>query len=215
MHYLRILSLILLTTALSACQFFKSTDITAPAALRLQGTLTHSNGQWLLHPCATEEYYSVRPSNALRIEFNTLITGAPNGLFADLSGQLDATQHYFTPSMRYRLQSEGHGCSDPDFPRLLIRASGNEPFWSILQTPAGLIFNQADTPALALPYLEEQMPDGRFHISTQANNQKLQLWITPQQCTDSMSGTVYHLRAQLQWNQQTLYGCATFGALRN
>lgn len=215
MHYLRILSLILLTTALSACQFFKKAEITAPAFLRLQGTLTHSNGQWLLYPCAADKHYSVLPETALSIEFNRVIADAPNGLFADLGGQLDATQQYFTPSIRYRLQSEGQGCSDQDFPRLLIRASGNEPFWSILQTPAGLIFNQVGQPAIVLPYIEEQMPDGRFHISTQANKQNLQLWITPQQCTDSMSGTVYHLSAQLQWNQQTLYGCATFGALRN
>lgn len=214
-HFLRIFSLALLTVSLSACQFFQSPASSIQSELRLQGTLSHANGQWLLQPCTTQERYIVRPSAALSAELNNLSAEAASGVFADLRGQLDNNQQYFTPTQLYRLQSEGHNCNDPDFARLLIRASGNEPFWSILQTPQGLIFNQLDAPALVLPYIEEQLPDGRFHISTQANNQSLQLWITPQQCTDSMSGTVYHLSAQLQWNQQTVHGCAAYGALRH
>ncbi len=214
-HYLRILSLILATATLSACQLFNSTNNATQPTLRLQGTLSFTDEQWLLQPCNTQESYILLATKELSEELSALASEAPNGLFADLRGLLDASQQRFTPIQRYRLQIEEHGCNDPDFARLLIRASGNEPFWSILQTPKGLIFNQIDQPAIALPYIEEQLPDGRFHISTQANEQNLQLWITPQQCTDSMSGTVYHLSAQLQWNKQTLHGCAAYGALRD
>ena len=213
--FLRLFSLTLMTITLSACQFFSTTSNSAPPPLRLQGTLTQLGDQWLLQPCDTQKNYTLIASAELTEELDTLINEAPNGLFADLSGQLDPDLSHFTVAQRYRLQIEGHDCSDADFSRLLLRASGNEPSWSILQTPKGLILNQAGEPALALPYIEEQLPDGRFQISTQANNQNLQLWITPQRCINSMSGTVYHLSARLQLNQQTFQGCAAFGALRN
>lgn len=215
MHHFRILGLILLTASLSACQLFKTSTPDNQATSRMQGNLTQSNGHWLFKPCTQENSYTLKPSSALNAELNTLATDAPNALFADLRGNIDTAKNNFTPTQRYRLQAEGHDCNDPDFARLLIRASGNEPFWSILQTPRGLIFNPPGASAIALPYIEEQLPEGRFHISTEANNQKIELWITPEQCTDSMSGTVYHLSASLKWNKQTLHGCAAYGALRN
>lgn len=95
-----------------------------------------------------------------------------------------------------------------------MRASGNEPFWSLLQTPKGLLLNQIGEETIALPYIEEQLPEGRFIISSQANHQDLQLWLTPSTCRDSMSGTIYHLTARLKLDQQVLHGCASFGAMR-
>lgn len=215
MRHLGFLTIAVLAVTLSACQTSSSTTSSKPASQRLQGNLTQSNGEWLFQPCSTTSSYILKPATALTNELNTLTADAANGLFADLAGQLDSSQHYFTPTQRYRLQVEGHDCNDPDFARLQVRASGNEPFWSLLQTPQGLIFNVPGASAIALPYVEEQLPDGRYHISTEANEQNLSLWLTPQTCIDSMSGTVHHLTAQLQWNQKTLYGCASFGALRD
>ncbi len=215
MRHLRITGLIVLTLALSACQSFTPSAQLSQPSSRLQGNLTHNGENWLFKTCTTDDIYTLETSIELNDEFNNLLAEAPDGLFADLSGEIDTQHERFTVSKRYRVQIEGYNCNDPDFERLLLRASGNEPFWSILQTPRGLIFNQIDQPTIALPYIEEQLPDGRFHISTQANNQNLQLWITPQRCTDDMSGSVYHLNTQLQWNQQTLHGCAAFGALRD
>lgn len=215
MRSFRIISLALLTFLLSACQLFKTAPESVADNIRLQGTLTHSNQQWLLQPCAAHNSYIVQPSKALDEELSRLLPEAGDRLFADLAGQLDQAQEYFTPSQRYRLQAEGHACDDPDFPRLLLRASGNEPFWSVLQTPKGLLLNQIDESSVALPYIEEQLPDGRYIISSQANYQDLQLWLTPTPCIDSMSGAVYHLTAHLKLNQQSFQGCAAFGALRN
>ena len=215
MRHLRYLALILLAATLSACQVFSSTTSPKQTVSRLQGNLTQNNGQWLFQPCSATNSYILKPSAALTDELNTLIAETPSSLFADLAGHLDNTQRHFTPTQRYRLQIEGHACNDPDFARLQVRASGNEPFWSLLQTPQGLIFNPPGASAIALPYIEEQLPDGRFHISTEANQQSLSVWLTPQACTDSMSGTVHHLTAQLQWNKQVLRGCASFGALRD
>lgn len=215
MRHFRITCLVFLALSLSACQLFKPTTTAAPETTRLQGTITQNNEQWQFQPCAAADSYRLQPSASLADELTRLLPEAGNGLFADLAGQLDETQRRFTPSQRYRLQTEGHACDDPDFARLQVRASGNEPFWSILQTSKGLVLNQPGEASIALPYIEEQLPDGRYSISSQANHQGLQLWLTPKTCMDSMSGAVYHLTARLKLNQQTLHGCAAFGALRN
>jgi putative lipoprotein len=215
MRHFRISCLIVLAFVLGACQSLTPNPQLSQNSSRLQGTLTHNGENWLFKTCDTDDIYTMETSAEFNDEFKNLLVEAPHGLFADLSGDIDTQHKRFNVSQRYRVQTEGYNCNDPDFARLLLRASGNEPFWSILQTPRGLIFNQIDQPTIALPYIEEQLPDGRFHISTQANKQNLQLWITPQRCTDSMSGSVYHLNTQLQWNQQTLQGCAAYGALRD
>lgn len=215
MVFLRLCSLTLIAITLSACQVFQTAKDTAAPSLRIQGTLSHKDDQWRFKPCTTNEHYRLVPSAAINEALQYHLSETTSSLFADLSGTLDRSLSTFTAQQLYRLQTEGHACNDSDFARLLVRASGHEPDWSILQTPQGLIFNQAGQPALVLPYIEEQLPDGRFYISSEANNQDLQLWITPQQCTDSMSGTLYHLSARLQWNQQTLQGCAAYGALRD
>lgn len=213
--FLRLCSLTLIAITLSACQVFQTANDTATPSLRIQGALSYDGDQWHFEPCTTQADYPVVPSAEINEALKHHMTERTSGIFADLSGTLDRSQRTFSAQQLYRLQTEGHACNDSDFPRLLVRASGHEPDWSILQTPQGLIFNQADQPALVLPYIEEQLPDGRFYISSEANNQDLQLWITPQQCTDSMSGTLYHLSVRLQWNQQTLQGCAAYGALRD
>lgn len=209
----RALTIALLLPALSACQLFKPT-VNAPTDTRMQGSITQKDGQWHLQSCNATASYTLKLSNAVSDSLESLSRDTSGPLFTDLKGQITAPDS-LTVNQLYRLQAEGHGCADPDFQRLLLRASGNEPFWSILQTPQGLIISQLGEASLALPYIEEQLPDGRYYLSTQANQQNLQLWITPKTCQDSMSGTVYHLSAQLQWNQQTLNGCAAFGALRD
>ncbi len=209
----RALAIAVLIPALSACQLLKPAP-SAPTDTRMQGSISQKEDQWHLQPCDSSQSYTLKLSSAASSSFENLSKDTGGSLFPDLTGQITAA-NILTVNQLYRLQTEGHGCTDPDFSRLQLRASGNEPFWSILQTPKGLILNQAGEPALALPYIEEQLPDGRFQISTQADQQNLQLWVTPQQCIDSMSGTVYHLSARLQLNQQTFQGCAAFGALRN
>ncbi len=209
----RALAIAVLIPALSACQLLKPAP-SAPTDTRMQGSISQKEDQWHLQPCDSSQSYTLKLSSAASSSFDNLSKDTGGSLFADLAGQITAA-NTFAVNQLYRLQTEGHGCTDPDFSRLQLRASGNEPFWSILQTPKGLILNQAGEPALALPYIEEQLPDGRFQSSTQTDRQTLQLWVTAPQCIGSMSGTVYHLSARLQLNQQTFQGCAAFGALRN
>ena len=72
-----------------------------------------------------------------------------------------------------------------------------------------------DKQPLALPYLEEQLPDNRLNFTSEANGQHLDLWLTPQRCVDSATGTVSHLSAELRLNGKLMRGCAWFGGARN
>lgn len=215
MRQFRITALIFLSFFISACQLLKPAASNQPDSTRLQGTITELNGKWLFQPCATQDSYILEPSLALNEELHNLSSDSGSPLFADLAGTFDNNQQRFTPQQRYRLLFEGHACDDPDFARLQLRASGNEPFWSILLSSQGLLLNQIDQASVALPYIEEQLADGRLIISSQANHQNLQLWLSPNTCIDSMSGAVHHLTARLQLDQQTHHGCAAFGARRD
>ena len=116
------------------------------------------------------------------------LRGWPQGSTqADLDGEVRLDQVY-------RVQGEGLGCDEPGFDRLLLRPS-EEP--------------------LALPYLEEQMPNGSLSLSSEANGQRLELWLTPEHCVDSMSGAVQHLSAELRLNGSVLRGCASYGGARS
>jgi putative lipoprotein len=77
-----------------------------------------------------------------------------------------------------------------------------------------LLLERPDQQALALPYLEEQLPGGQTNFSTEANDQRLELWVAPQRCLDSATGAVNHLTAELRLDGQTLRGCAYCGGAR-
>ena len=63
--------------------------------------------------------------------------------------------------------------------------------------------------------MEEQLGDGRVNLSTEANGQKVELWVAPQRCVDSVTGSVQHMSAELRVNGQVQRGCAYFGGARD
>ncbi|WP_337955302.1 hypothetical protein [Pseudomonas sp.] len=183
----------------------------------MQGELSVEQGQLFLKPCDEQRRFRLIDAGAgdLAKEVDQLGGASGGPLFADLKGQLDADPHggegQFMASQIYRLQMEGHGCNDVNFPMLSVRASGNEPFWSLDVSPHGLVLTRPDHAPLALPYLEERLPEGRWHLSSEANDLRLSLWLTPQRCVDDMSGAVRHLSAELRLGEQRFTGCAYHG----
>ncbi len=203
----------------AACQWLPATK-TEPSAptLRLQGELTRQGDDWQLRPCGESRTY--------RLEFDRqgepgeqiaqLAADSPGALFVDLRGSLEASGAGLRLQQLYRLQGEGRGCRDSGFKRLILRASGNEPFWSLQVTSGGMVLERLGSPALALPYLEERLPDGSLSLSSEANGQRLELWLSPGLCRDDMSGALQHLRARLRLDQAApLTGCASFGGARD
>lgn len=192
-----------------------------PPAVRLQGHLTHDRNQLLLIPCGEKRHIAIvnDGSSELVREAASLFAEGRQQLFVDLRGQLSSSQTEgvdgeMRPSLVYRLQAEGQQCVEPGFDELLLRASGHEPDWNLSVTEQGLVLQRPAQEPLALPYIEEQLPGGRFNLSSEANGQRLDVWLAPERCTDSMSGNVQHLAAELRLDGQILQGCASFGGAR-
>lgn len=217
MPFLRTCSAALLPLLLVGCQVYTGQPASPPADVRLRGELSVEQGQLFLKPCDEQRRFRLIDAGAGNLAREVARLGGDTGipLFADLKGQLGTDpqggEGQFMASQIYRLQMEGNGCNDANFPMLSVRASGNEPFWSLDISPHGLVLTRPDHAPLALPYLEERLPDDRLHLSSEANDLRLSLWLTPQRCIDDMSGAVRHLSAELRLGEQRFIGCAYHG----
>lgn len=222
MRFSRPFSLALLPL-LASCQVF--TDKPADpviAQTRLQGELSLNAGQLLFRPCQEQRKFVLKDDQAsgLSSDASSLFSDGHSTLYVDMRGELSANSAsgvdgQFVPSQVYRVQAEGQGCGDINFARTLLRASGHEPDWSVAVSSQGLILNRPGQEPLALPYLEEQLPEGRLNLSSEANGERLELWVARQRCVDSMSGAVQHLSAELRLNGKVRRGCAYLGGARN
>ncbi|SDI02207.1 putative lipoprotein [Pseudomonas benzenivorans] len=222
MHRSRTL-LFALLPLFASCQTFEDKPHDASANLiRLQGELQREAGQLLFRPCQEQRRLVIGNDGATGIMRDSaeLLADGPGPLFADVRGRLAASQQagvdgQLALSQVYRLQREGQGCDDLNFKRTTLRASGQEPGWSVAVSGHGLVLNRPGAEPLALPYLEEQLPEGRLNLTSEANGQRLELWLAPQRCVDGMSGAVQHLAAELRLNGQVLRGCGYLGGARN
>ena len=222
MRVARSLVLFALLPVFAGCQMFSSkpADTTA-GQTRLQGELISSNDQWVFQPCVGQQRFIVRDSaNTTLVQDASYMPAKPGKLFADLRGNFVASK---TPGAEgevlvqqlYRLERNSGACQDPNFKQLTVHANGNGPAWEVQAGAKGMVLKREGQPDLALPYVEEQVGDGRFSLSTEANNQRIELWVAPQRCTDSANGSVQHLGAELRINGQVQRGCGYFGGARN
>jgi putative lipoprotein len=214
--------LLALVPVFAGCQMFASEpeQVVVPA-VRMQGELSNVANRLQFRPCQEQRRFALEDTGntGLLQESVTLLNNGKGTLFADLQGQMVAskvpgTDGQINLTRLYRIQSEGQGCSDLNFKRLTLRASGHEPDWVINANSKGMILERPGQEAVVLPYLEEQLPEGRFSLSSDANGQHLELWVAPQRCVDSMSGSVQHLSAELRVDGQVLRGCAYYGGAR-
>ncbi|PWB36102.1 hypothetical protein DCO48_01250 [Pseudomonas sp. SDI] len=188
---------------------------------RLQGELSAAGGQLLFKPCNETRRFAIADSgNTGILQEAVALAATPGTLFADLRGTLGSSQGagndgQMNVQKLFRIEHSANACSDPNFKKLTLRAHGNEPDWNLNAGGKGMVLTRPGVPELAVPYLEEQMPDGRFSLSTEANGQRVDLWVAPQRCVDSATGAVSHLTAELRVDGQTLRGCAYYGAGRN
>lgn len=186
---------------------------------RLQGEVALSDGMLLLRTCQGQRQVELLDAGATGLpeDAQALLSESGQPLFADVLGRLisraDGSSQLRLTQV-YRLQGEGHGCDNSEFAQLTLRASGHEPGWSVRITTQGMLLERPDQAPLAVPYLEEQLPGGQTSFSSEANNQRIDLWVAPQRCIDSASGAVSHLTAELRLDDQTLRGCAYYGGAR-
>ena len=208
----------------AGCQVFKDQPSDAGSAeqVRLQGEFSQADGQLLFRPCQEQRRFVIEDAGATDIMSETaeLLAGGPGPLFGDVRGSLAASPQSGVDGQLklervYRLQHQGWGCDDPNFKRTTLHASGQEPGWSVTVGGRGLVLERQGQQPLALPFLEEQLPEGRLNLSSEANGQRLELWVAPQRCVDPMSGAVQHLVAELRLNGEVLRGCGYYGGARS
>ena len=214
--------LLALLPVFAGCQMFRAEPepVVVPA-VRMQGELSAVDNRLQFRPCQEQRRFILEDSagTGLLQESVALLNDGKGTLFADLQGQLVASKvpgndGQINLTRLYRIQNQGQSCNDLNFKRLTLRASGHEPDWVINANSKGLILERPGQEALVLPYLEEQLPEGRFSLSSDANGQHLELWVAPQRCVDSMSGAVQHLSAELRLDDQVMRGCAYYGGAR-
>lgn len=216
------LALFALLPLFAACQMFDSEPAKPSLAglTRMQGELTAVGGKLLFQPCNDKRNYVVNDTSGTSVlQEAASLAGQQGALFADLRGQFSGvasgTQGSVDLQQLYRMERSTSACNDPDFKRTILRTNGHNPAWSMNVTAKGMVLQREGQPPLAVPYVEEQIGEGRFNLMTEANNQKVELWVAPQRCVDPVSGSLQHMSAELRVNGQVQRGCAAFGGSRD
>ncbi|MGF6315904.1 COG3650 family protein [Pseudomonas frederiksbergensis] len=217
MRVARSLVLVALLPLFAACQLLDGPRESAShvGQTRLQGQLTAADGKLLFQPCNEQRSYVVNDTGGTSVLQEAASLADDQGkLFADVRGRITASGQLDLEQL-YRVERSGTACDDPDFKQLTLRAAGHGPEWNVRVSGKGMVIDRAGQPPLALPYVEEQLGDGRFNLSTEANNQRIELWAAPQRCVDGSTGSVQHMSAELRINGQVQRGCGYFGGSRN
>lgn len=216
MRVARSLIVVALLPLFAACQLFDGQRESAShvGQTRMQGQLTAADGKLVFQPCENQRQLVVNDTGGTSVLQEAATLADEQGkLFADVRGKvvgdrLDLTQ-------LYRVERSGSACDDPNFKLLILRAAGHGPEWNVKVSGKGMVIEREGQPPLAVPYVEEQLGDGRFNLSSEANNQRIELWVAPQRCVDSSTGSVQHMSAELRIDGQVQRGCGYFGGSRN
>lgn len=222
MHHLRTAALLTLLPLFSACQMLglgASEPHPNAGLTRMQGALIGEGGHLLFQPCGEHRRFAVSDvGNTGVLQEAGNLASKPGTLFVDLRGSFDASKTggmdgTLKLSQLYRVERSDTACSDPNFKLQTVHASGHNPDWELKVSGSGMVLNRTGEAPLALPYLEEQLPDGRLNLSSAANDQRIDVWLAPQRCVDGAS--VQFLAAEIRVNGQAQRGCGYFGSARN
>ncbi|VVP81785.1 hypothetical protein PS925_00567 [Pseudomonas fluorescens] len=216
MRVARSLVVVALLPLFAACQLLDGQRESAShvGQTRMQGQLTAADGKLVFQPCQEQRQLVVNDVGGTSILQEAATLADEQGkLFADVRGKvagdrLDLTQ-------LYRVERSGTACDDPNFKLLILRAAGHGPEWNVKVSGKGMVIDREGQPPLAVPYIEDQLGDGRFNLSSEVNNQRIELWVAPQRCVDSSTGSVQHMSAELRIDGQVQRGCGYFGGSRN
>lgn len=216
MRVARSLIVVALLPLFAACQLFDGARESASHVdqTRMQGQLTAADGKLVFQACGEQRQYVVNDIGGTSVLQEAATLADQQGkLFADVRGKITGDRLDLT--QLYRVERSGTACDDPNFKQLILRAAGHGPEWNVKVSGKGLVIDREGLPPLAVPYVEEQLGDGRFNLSSEANNQRIELWVAPQRCVDSSTGSVQHMNAELRIDGKVQRGCGYFGGSRN
>ncbi len=216
MRVARSLIVVALLPLFAACQLFDGPRESAShvGQSRMQGQLTAADGKLVFQPCGEQRQYVVNDIGGTSVLQEAATLADQQGkLFADVRGKIAGDR--LDLGQLYRVERSGTAGDDPNFKLLILRAAGHGPEWNVKVSGKGMVIDREGQPALAVPYVEEQLGDGRFNLSSEANNQRIELWVAPQRCVDSSTGSVQHMSAELRIDGKVERGCGYFGGSRN
>ncbi|WP_348970744.1 hypothetical protein [Pseudomonas atacamensis] len=216
MRVARSIVLVALLPLFAACQLFdgQRESVSHAGQTRMQGQLTAADGKLVFQPCQEQRQLLVNDIGGTSVLQEAATLADEQGkLFADVRGKVSGDR--LDLGQLYRVERSGTACDDPNFKLLILRAAGHGPEWNVKVSGKGMVIERDGQPPLAVPYVEEQLGDGRFNLSSEANNQRIELWVAPQRCVDSSTGSVQHMSAELRIDGQVQRGCGYFGGARN
>jgi len=107
--------------------------------------------------------------------------------------------------------AESQGCKEPA-PTYIVRASGNEPFWSVEVGAERMTWRQPDEPKeVIVEAPQSQDAEGTVGFVGTAGEHKVELFVDSQPCRDSMSGAFYAYSARAVLDGKDFKGCARIG----
>lgn len=216
MRVARSFVLVALLPMFAACQLFdgQRESVSHAGQTRMQGQLTAADGKLVFQPCQEQRQLVVNDIGGTSVLQEAATLADEQGkLFADVRGKVSGDR--LDLGQLYRVERSGTACDDPNFKLPILRAAGHGPEWNVKVSGKGMVIERDGQPPLAVPYVEEQLGDGRFNLSSEANNQRIELWVAPQRCVDSSTGSVQHMSAELRIDGQVQRGCGYFGGARN
>lgn len=216
MRVARSFVLVALLPMFAACQLFdgQRESVSHAGQTRMQGQLTAADDKLVFQPCQDQRQLVVNDIGGTSVLQEAATLADEQGkLFADVRGKVSGDR--LDLGQLYRVERSGTACDDPNFKLLILRAAGHGPEWNVKVSGKGMVIERDGQPPLAVPYVEEQLGDGRFNLSSEANNQRIELWVAPQRCVDSSTGSVQHMSAELRIDGQVQRGCGYFGGARN
>lgn len=216
MRVARSIVLVTLLPLFAACQLFdgQRQSVSHAGQTRMQGQLTAADGKLVFQPCQDQRQLVVNDIGGTSVLQEAATLADEQGkLFADVRGKVSGDR--LDLGQLYRVERSGTACDDPNFKLLILRAAGHGPHWNVKVSGQGMVIEREGQAPLAVPYVEEQLGDGRFNLSSEANNQRIELWVAPQRCVDSSTGSVQHMSAELRIDGQVQRGCGYFGGARN
>jgi len=172
----------------------------------LRGRVHAAGGDFVFEPCGGSAATNLPGSQAPLAELLAeLGSGEPPSVFAILekrgTGVLRAVH----------VAPEGRGC-DIDWSGILLRASGNEPFWSMDERQDSLVLRRPDRSDRVFTLDRDGSRNaGRAPIRGHDAEGKVTLQIADVPCRDGMSGAWFALTATATVDGESLEGCAVPG----
>ena len=202
---------VLLLTLISGVASAQTTPPVVDTTPKLAfGQMMKSGDRLVFAPCRDRSYATFEDvSNDQQVTkaLNLVGLGAGKKLYVEVLGTLENS--LLKASDINMARAEGR-CQLPGGQDEVWRASGNEPGWALVASPANemVTLKRMGKPDVSVPYAAFKTELGVAQFEASKDNQKLAVRFEHKQCRDTMADAVYGWTATVTLNGQVLKGCA-------